>query len=80
MSQPIIQPADRKLYHDFGDRLQIARKHLGWTQAEFAAQLRVSPTSYCQCERGNANPSLPLLRNLKKWTGRSVDWFLGLES
>ena len=72
--------AEEKLYRDFGERLKYARMFLGLSQAEFAAQLRIAASDYSRCERGRLNPTLPMLRGLKRWTGRSVDWFLGVES
>jgi ribosome-binding protein aMBF1 (putative translation factor) len=44
--------------------IRQARKQLGWTQREFAAQLGVDFTYISKIENGRVPASKPLLRNL----------------
>jgi putative transcriptional regulator len=41
-------------------RLISARKSLGWTQAQVAEKLGITPSFYGMIEQGSRNPRLPL--------------------
>ncbi|MCG8369257.1 MAG: helix-turn-helix domain-containing protein [Proteobacteria bacterium] len=48
----------RKLLREFGTRVRAARKALGWTQEDLAAEVGVDRTYIGGVERGERNPGL----------------------
>lgn len=48
----------RRLLREFGTRVRAARKALGWTQEDLAAEVGVDRTYIGGVERGERNPGL----------------------
>lgn len=64
----------------FGDRLKSARKAAGLGQGELAEKLGKTQSSISQCERGESQLSLEVLRDVAAVLNVSADWLLGLDS
>lgn len=59
------------------NRVKIARKHLGLTQAEMAKQAGdISPAAVSMWESGDTHPSMNALYPLKKKYNLNPDWVL----
>ena len=48
-----------------GNRIRIARKRKGWTQARLAAELGLKPSGLSKIENGLVNPNIIQLRTIK---------------
>ena len=48
-----------------GNRIRIARKRKGWTQARVAAELGLKPSGLSKIENGLVNPNIIQLRTIK---------------
>ena len=62
-----------------GNKLKLARKAKGWTQAYVADKLGVHRTAYTKYETDVAEPSLALLRELAVLLEVSTDALLSLK-
>lgn len=61
----------------FQDRLKKLRAERGWTQAELAGQLGVSPSAVGMYEQGRREPDSVLLSKLASLFQVSTDYLLG---
>ena len=59
-----------------GERICLLRRGLGWSQAELAGRLRVSPSTVGMYEQGRREPSLAGVVELSRALGVSVDYLL----
>ena len=48
-----------------GNRIRIARKRKGWTQARLATELGLKPSGLSKIENGLVNPNIIQLRTIK---------------
>ena len=48
-----------------GNRIRIARKRKGWTQARLAVELGLKPSGLSKIENGLVNPNIIQLRTIK---------------
>lgn len=61
----------------FGDRLRAARRAAGYEEAqEFAEAIGIFPGTYRRYERGETFPTLETLAEIRKHTGKSLDWLI----
>ncbi len=59
-----------------GERIALLRRGMGWSQAELARQLHISPSAVGMYEQGRREPSLEGLVGLSKAFGVSADYLL----
>lgn len=59
-----------------GERICLLRRRQGWSQAELAKHLRVSPSTVGMYEQGRREPSLDGAVELSRMFGVSVDYLL----
>jgi len=59
-----------------GTRIRELRADLGLAQAELARRLKITPSALCQIENNQVIPSLPLVLDLSRQLGCSLDRFL----
>ena len=62
----------------FGEILQELRKDRGWTQAQLARMLSLSPLTVSSYECGRSTPDDATKVKLARRFGVSLDYFLGL--
>jgi len=55
------------------NRLKVLRAERDWSQAELAAELRVSRQTVNAIETGKYDPSLPLAFQIARLFGRSIE-------
>lgn len=58
-----------KLSFEIGQKLQSARRHQNFTQAEVAKRVGTNTNYYAKLERGEAVPSLKMLEKVIKVLG-----------
>ncbi|MBM4403400.1 MAG: LexA family transcriptional regulator [Candidatus Cloacimonetes bacterium] len=59
-----------------GERIKQIRRHLGLSQQEFAAALKVNPSAVSQMESDRIRPSLDTIINLSRHYRVNLHWFL----
>ena len=59
-----------------GARIAALRRESGWSQAELAARLRVSPSAMGMYEQGRREPPVEVLVSLARELGVTVDFLL----
>ena len=59
-----------------GERICLLRRRQGWSQAELARRLSISPSSVGMYEQGRREPSLEGAVELSRAFGVSVDYLL----
>ena len=59
-----------------GERICLLRRRHGWSQAELAKRLRISPSTVGMYEQGRREPSLEGAVELSRAFGVSVDYLL----
>lgn len=59
-----------------GERICMLRRRQGWSQAELAGQLCISPSTVGMYEQGRREPSLAGAVDLSRAFGVSVDYLL----
>ena len=59
-----------------GPRIAALRREAGWSQAELAARLRVSPSAMGMYEQGRREPPVELLVALARELGVTTDFLL----
>ena len=59
-----------------GARIAALRREAGWSQAELAARLRVSPSAMGMYEQGRREPPVELLVALSRELGVTTDFLL----
>lgn len=59
-----------------GTRIAALRRGKGWSQAELARQLQISPSAVGMYEQGRREPALELLVKLARLFDVSVDYLL----
>lgn len=59
-----------------GERISLLRRRQGWSQAELATKIRVSPSAVGMYEQGRREPSLLVAVQLSRAFGVSVDYLL----
>lgn len=59
-----------------GERICMLRRHQGWSQAELAEKLCISPSTVGMYEQGRREPSLQGAVELSRIFGVSVDYLL----
>lgn len=59
-----------------GARIAALRRGKGWSQAELAERLKISPSAVGMYEQGRREPALDLLVELARLFGVSVDYLL----
>lgn len=59
-----------------GERICLLRRGQGWSQAELARRLQVSPSAVGMYEQGRREPSLTATLALSRAFGVSVDYLL----
>ena len=62
----------------FGDILKKLRAEKGWSQAQLAKRLKLSPSMIAHYESGSRFPSLETLIDLSRVMGVTTDFLLGL--
>ena len=58
------------------ERICLLRRAKGWSQAELARQLQISPSAVGMYEQGRREPSLSAVVALSQTFGVSVDYLL----
>lgn len=59
-----------------GERIASLRSRLGWSQAELARRLNISPSAVGMYEQGRREPSVDMLVSLSRTLGVSMDFLL----
>jgi transcriptional regulator with XRE-family HTH domain len=59
-----------------GSRIAALRGRLGWSQAELAHRLNVSPSAVGMYEQGRREPSVDMLLSLSRVLGVSMEYLL----
>jgi len=59
-----------------GPRIAALRREAGWSQAELARQLQVSPSAIGMYEQGRREPSAAILVSMSQLFGVSTDYLL----
>ena len=59
-----------------GERICLLRRRQGWSQAELARKLRISPSTVGMYEQGRREPSLEGVVQISRAFGVSVDYLL----
>ena len=59
-----------------GARIAALRRESGWSQAELAARLRVSPSAMGMYEQGRREPPVEVLVSLARELGVTIDFLL----
>ncbi len=59
-----------------GERMALLRRGRGWSQAELARQLHISPSAVGMYEQGRREPPLAALVEMAKVFGVSADYLL----
>lgn len=59
-----------------GERIASLRARLGWSQAELARRLHISPSAVGMYEQGRREPSVEMLVALSRVLGVSMDFLL----
>ncbi len=59
-----------------GERISLLRRRQGWSQAELAARIQVSPSAVGMYEQGRREPSLLVAVQLSRAFGVSADYLL----
>lgn len=59
-----------------GERIGLMRRRMGWSQAELAKRLQVSPSAVGMYEQGRREPSLAGMVTMSRIFGVSVDFLL----
>ncbi len=59
-----------------GERIALLRRGKGWSQAQLARHLHISPSAVGMYEQGRREPSLEALVGLSKVFGVSADYLL----
>ncbi len=62
--------------HLLGERICLLRRRQGWSQAELARQLCISPSTVGMYEQGRREPSLEGVLDLSHAFGVTVDYLL----
>ncbi len=62
----------------FGERLKELRQKLKLTQKEFVKDLSITPSALSLYEKGGANPSISVLKEIANKYNVSTDWLLGI--
>lgn len=60
----------------WGERIAALRVRLGWSQAELARRLHISPSAVGMYEQGRREPSLEVMVSLSQVFGVSLDFLL----
>jgi transcriptional regulator with XRE-family HTH domain len=60
----------------FGARIAALRSRFGWSQAELARRVNISPSTVGMYEQGRREPSLEVIITLSRVLGVSVDFLL----
>ena len=68
------------VYIELGKRIREARKEAGYTQEDLGNLLKMSDVGFGAFERGKRQISITYLIKVARFLGRSVDWFLGIET
>ena len=59
-----------------GERIALLRSKLGWSQAELAHRLNISPSAVGMYEQGRREPPVDILISLSMVLGVSMDYLL----
>lgn len=59
-----------------GERIALLRSKLGWSQAELARRLNISPSAVGMYEQGRREPPVDILVSLARVLGVSMDYLL----
>lgn len=59
-----------------GERICLLRRRQGWSQAELARRLQVSPSAIGMYEQGRREPSLEAVAELSRTFGVSMDYLV----
>ena len=59
-----------------GLRIAALRKAAGWSQAELAARLKISPSAVGMYEQGRREPALQILVGMSELFGVSIDYLV----
>ena len=60
----------------FGEWIALLRSKLGWSQAELARRLNISPSAVGMYEQGRREPPVDILVSLSRVLGVSMDYLL----
>ena len=63
----------------FGQRIELLRSELGWTQVQLAKKLNIAKQTVSNWENDNIQPSIEMLVRMAKLFGVSTDFLLGLD-
>ena len=59
-----------------GIRIAALRNDLGWSQAELARRLHISPSAVGMYEQGRREPSVEMLQSLSQVLGVTIDFLI----
>ena len=59
-----------------GERIAALRSKFGWSQAELARRLNISPSAVGMYEQGRREPPVDILASLSRRLGVSMDYLL----
>ena len=59
-----------------GERIALLRSKLGWSQAELARRLNISPSAVGMYEQGRREPPVDILISLARVLGVSMDYLV----
>ena len=59
-----------------GERIALLRSKLGWSQAELARRLNISPSAVGMYEQGRREPPVDILVSLSRSLGVSMDYLV----
>ena len=59
-----------------GERIALLRSKLGWSQAELARRLNISPSAVGMYEQGRREPPVDILVSLARVLGVTMDFLL----
>lgn len=65
---------------NLGDRIQLLRKQMGYSQKSFAEFLNVPQPSISAYENGKNSPTIDVLINIATKCNVSIDWLCGLDN
>ena len=77
---PARRPTDATLDRAIGNRIQLARRKLRWTQAELSVRLGLQSETVSRYETGTVPVSLTMLFQIAAELETSVEALLGLAS
>lgn len=69
-----------KNFEEIGQRIRVARKKAGYSQADLSEILQISPSYMSDIENGKTNIGLDIFIRLTETLQVSADWLLQIDS